>query len=205
MKKNYFFIVSIILLALSFFAFSDNIITDVGQKSNSDPKFIIHGLFCFAWFSILVFQTFYIRKGDYTTHKRVGILGAWIAAGVFLSTAYVFVVIFENWRDMWFVAKANRFFMASYAILIILAFISKAEGAKHKRYIYLATIYMLGPILDRVAGKLDLDEIVFNSIVWNLLFISLFRYDWITLQRIHPISWIGYLWFYVVWAIVILT
>ncbi len=205
MKKNYFFIVSIILLALSFFAFSDNIITDVGQKSNSDPKFIIHGLFCFAWFSILVFQTFYIRKGDFTTHKRVGILGAWIAAGVFISTVYVFVVIFENWRDMWFVAKANRFFMASYAILIILAFINKAEGVKHKRYIYLATIYMLGPILDRVAGKLDLDEIAFNSIVWNLLFISLFRYDWITLQRIHPISWIGSLWFYVVWAIVILT
>jgi hypothetical protein len=205
MKKNYFFIVSIILLALSFFAFSDNIITDVGQKSNSDPKFIIHGLFCFAWFSILVFQTFYIRKGDYTTHKRVGILGAWIAAGVFISTVYVFVVIFESWRDMWFVAKANRFFMASYAILIVLAFISKAEGVKHKRYIYVATIYMLGPILDRVAGKLDLDVILFNSIVWNLLFISLFRYDWITLQRIHPISWIGYLWFYVVWAIAFLS
>jgi len=205
MKKHYFFIVSIILLALSFFAFSDNLITDVGQKSNSDPKFIIHGLFCFAWFSVLVFQTLYIRKGDYTTHKRVGMAGGWIAAGVFVSTVYVFVVIFESWEETWFVAKANRFFMAAYAILIVLAFINKAEGTKHKRYIYLATIYMLGPILDRVAGKLDLDEILFNSIVWNLLFISLFRYDWITLQRIHPISWIGYLWFYVVWAIAFLS
>jgi hypothetical protein len=187
-----------------FFAFSDNLITDVGQKSNSDPKFIIHGLFCFAWFTVLVFQTFYIRKGDYQTHKRVGMVGGWIAAGVFISTVYVFVVIFESWEETWFVAKANRFFMAGYAILIVLAFINKAEGTKHKRYIYLATIYMLGPILDRVAGKMDFDEILFNSIVWNLLFISLFRYDWITLQRIHPISLIGYLWFYVVWAIALL-
>ncbi len=205
MKKHYFFIVSVILLALSFFAFSDNLITDVGQKSNSDPKFIIHGLFCFAWFSVLVFQTFYIRKGDYATHKRVGTVGGWIAAGVFISTVYVFVVIFESWEETWFVAKANRFFMAGYAILIVLAFINKAEGTKHKRYIYLATIYMLGPILDRVAGKLELDVILFNSIVWNLLFISMFRHDWITLQRIHPISLIGYLWFYVVWAFALLT
>ncbi len=205
MKKNYFFIVSIILLALSLFAFSDNLITDVGQESNSDPKFIIHGLFCFAWFSVLVFQTFYIRKGDYATHKRVGMVGGWIAAGVFISTVYIFVVIFESWEETWFVAKANRFFMASYAILIALAFVNKANGVKHKRYIYLATIYMLGPILDRVAGKLDIDAVIFNSIVWNLLFASLFVYDWLTLRRVHPISWIGCIWLYIVWALAILT
>lgn len=205
MKKNYFFIASIILLALSFFAFSDNVITDVGQESNSNPMYIIHGLFCFAWFCMLVSQTFYIRKGDYATHKKVGILGGCIAAGVVISTVYVFVVIFESWAETWFVAKANRFFMASYAILILLAFIYKTKAVQHKRYIYLATLYMLGPILDRVAGKLDLDEIVFNSIVWNLLFISLFVYDWITLRRIHPINWIGYIWFCVVWVLAILT
>ncbi|MBL7857702.1 MAG: hypothetical protein JNM57_08430 [Cyclobacteriaceae bacterium] len=205
MKRNYFFIVSMILLGLSFFAFSDNLITDVGQKSNSDPKFIIHGLFCFAWFSLLVFQTFYIRKGDYTTHRRLGIIGGWIAAGVFISTVYVFIVIFDSWGEMWFVAKANRFFMASYALLIVLAFVNKANGVKHKRYIYLATIYMLGPILDRVAGKLDWDEIIFNSIVWNLLFISLFFYDWKSLGKVHPISWIGYGWFYLVWVIALFT
>ncbi|CAN5360753.1 hypothetical protein BH09BAC3_BH09BAC3_10000 [soil metagenome] len=205
MKKNYFFIASIILLIISFFAFSDNVITNVGQESNSDPKFIIHGLFCFAWFSVLVFQAFYIRKGDYVTHKKVGILGGWIASGVFISTVYVFVVIFESWDETFFVAKANRFFMASYALLIVLAFINKTKGEKHKRYIYLATLYMLGPIFDRAAGKLDIDIIIFNSISWNLLFISLFVYDWITIRKIHPINWIGYLWFYVVWAIALLT
>jgi hypothetical protein len=117
----------------------------------------------------------------------------------------VFIVIFKSWEETWFVAKANRIFMASYVVLIILALTEKVKGAKHKRYIYLATIYILAPILDRVAGKLDIDEILFNSIVWNLLFISMFVYDWITLRRIHPINWIGYIWFYVVWAIAIHT
>lgn len=167
--------------------------------------YITHGLFCFTWFAVLVFQSFYIRKGDYATHKKVGIVGGWIAVGVIISTIYVFVVIFESWDETWFVAKANRFFMASYAVLIALAFINKANGVRHKRYIYLATLYMLGPILDRVAGKLDIDEIIFNSIVWNILFISLFAYDWIMLRRIHPINWIGYIWFCVVWALAILS
>ena len=54
MRKNYFFWASFFLLFLSVFAFSDNLFYDVKQESNSDPKFIIHGLFFLAWFIILV-------------------------------------------------------------------------------------------------------------------------------------------------------
>ncbi|MBX2965552.1 MAG: hypothetical protein KF845_05355 [Cyclobacteriaceae bacterium] len=42
MRKNYFLVAGTLLLILSFIAFSDNLITDVGQESNSDPKFIMH-------------------------------------------------------------------------------------------------------------------------------------------------------------------
>jgi hypothetical protein len=72
MKKNYFFYCSLVLLFLSLFAFSDNLIYDVKQESNSDPKFIIHGLFFLAWFVLLVIQTGYIRKGYYRYACRAG-------------------------------------------------------------------------------------------------------------------------------------
>jgi hypothetical protein len=42
---SYFSGISVLLLLLSIIAFSDNLFTDVGQPSNRDPKFIIHGLF----------------------------------------------------------------------------------------------------------------------------------------------------------------
>jgi len=69
MKKNYFFIISIFMLLLSVVAFSD-LFYDVKQKSNNDPKYIIHGLFCFAWFILFFVQTNFIRKKDYRAHVK---------------------------------------------------------------------------------------------------------------------------------------
>jgi hypothetical protein len=205
MKKNFFLVAGVLMLILSFIAFSDNLITDVGQESNSDPKFIIHGLFCFAWFIIFVIQTNFIRKGNYSAHKKLGIIGVIVAAGVFISTLYIFIVIFESWEAMPFFAKANRFFMPTYALFIYLAYTYRTQSENHKRFMYVATLYMLGPILDRASEHLYLDVFIFNSVIWNGLFISLFVYDWLTIKKIHPISYIGFIWFYTVWSISIFT
>src|SRR5690606_8613641 len=94
MKKNYFIVAALILLLLSIIAFSDNLFTDIGQESNKDPKFIIHGLFFLAWFIILVTQSHLIRKGDYKAHRKWGMWGMWIAIGVVLSTFYVFYAVY---------------------------------------------------------------------------------------------------------------
>nr|WP_294905329.1 hypothetical protein [uncultured Lacibacter sp.] len=195
---------SLFLLFLSVFAFSDNLFYDVQQESNSDPKFIVHGLFFLAWFIILVIQTGYIRKGNYKAHRTLGIMGMLIGLGVIISTFYVFVVIYEGWSVMPFQVKANRIFTTSFAVLILLACLNRKNGSKHKRYIYVGTLYVLGPVLDRVVGKLmSIDSltgpVIFEAIIWNLLFGSLFIYDWKTLKKIHPISWIGCIWFYLVW------
>ncbi len=40
MKKNYFLVASVALLLLSIIGFSDNLFTDIGQESNSDPKYV---------------------------------------------------------------------------------------------------------------------------------------------------------------------
>jgi hypothetical protein len=206
MRKNFFFWASLFLLFLSVFAFSDNLFYDVGQKSNSDPKFIIHGLFFLAWFIFLVIQTGYIRKGNYKAHRTLGITGMLIGLGVIVSTFYVFVAIYEGWSVMPFQVKANRIFTTSFAVLILLAYLNRKNGVKHKRYIYMGTLYVLGPVLDRVVGKLMSIEtltgpVIFETIIWNILFASLFIYDWRTLKKIHPISWIGFIWFYVVWIL----
>lgn len=204
MRKNYFFWASIFLLVLSVVAFSDNLFYDVKQESNSDPKFIIHGLFFLAWFVILVIQTGYIRKGNYKAHQALGITGMLIGLAVIVSTFYVFVAVYKGWDKMPDYVKANRFFTVSFAVLVLLAYLNRKHGVKHKRYIYVGTLYVLGPVIDRVAGKLgivnELGFILFEAIIWNTLFISLFVYDWRTLRKIHFISWMGFVWFYIVWV-----
>jgi hypothetical protein len=206
MKKYYFQTASILLLILSLIAFSDNIITDIGQKSNSDPMFIIHGLLMFAWFIIFVVQTNFIRKGNYKAHMKWGIAGMVSAIGVFLSTIYIFIMVYKGYDAMPFYVKANRFFMLSFAVLVLFGYLNRQNGTKHKRFIYMGSLFILEPILSRVTGNLHIESgQVFLVIVWNGLFISLFVYDWLTLKKIHKISWMGFVWFYIVWAISVLT
>ena len=206
MKRHYYSIVSIILLLLSLIAFSDNLLTDAGQESNSDPKFIIHGLFMLAWFIIFVTQANFIRKGDYKSHMKWGITGMLIGLGVVLSTFYVFVIVYQGWNAMPFHVKANRFLTTTFAVLVLMAYVYRKDVIKHKRFLYMGTLYIMGPVLDRVPSNLGVNIeslatfALFESIIWNGFFISLFVYDWITLKRIHPISWIGVIWFYIIWS-----
>ena len=202
LKKYYFLVVSILLLIFSFIAFSDNLITDIGQESNSDPKFIIHGLFLFAWFIAFVLQSYFILQKKYKTHMRWGKIGFIIAIGVFLSTVYVFIAIFKGWDAMEPFVKANRLLMLSFATFIMLAYIYRKNREKHKRFIFWAIVLPIEPIMGRVSDLFQIDNWeAFYFLGWHMFFITFFIYDWQTLKRIHPISWIGLAWFYIAWTI----
>lgn len=207
MRAYYFHAVSILLLVLSIIAFSDNLITDVGQKSNSDPKFIIHGLIMFFWFIVFVFQTNFIRKGDYEAHVKWGIAGFISAIFVVASTVYIISEVYEGgWNTLEYYEKAIYFFIPSYALLVLLGYLYRQNGNRHKRFVYMSTLLILEPILDRAATNLHIvNTEIFVILVWHGLFISLFVYDWIVLRKIHKISWMGFVWFYVVWAISLFT
>lgn len=163
------------------------------QESNSDPKFIIHGLLMFAWFILFVVQANFIRKGNYKAHIKWGIVGLVAAIGVFLSTLYVFVAVYKGWDAMPYFAKANRFFLLSFAVLVVLGYRNRQNGTKHKQLIYMASLLILEPILSRVTGNLhieDYEAYIAVIIVWNGLFISLLVYDWLTLKKyIKSVGW----------------
>ena len=202
MKKYYFTIVSSLLLLAAFVAFSDNLITDIHQESNSDPKFIIHGLFMFAWFGTFLAQTYFILRKKYKAHMKFGKLGFILSIGVFLSTLYVFIAVYKGWSTMEPFVRANRLLMLSFATLILLAYVNKKNAIKHKRYIFWAIVLPIEPIMGRVSDALQIDHwVLFYILVWHTLFASFFVYDWQTLKRIHPISWAGICYFYVAWII----
>lgn len=206
MKKNYFLVASICLLLFSIIGFSDNLFFDINQPSNSDPKFIVHGMFMFAWFIILVVQTNFIRKGNYQAHMRWGMAGLIAALGTVISTIYVFVAVYKGWDAMPFYAKANRFLLPSFAIFVWLGYKNRKNPDLHKRFIFLGNFFLLEPIL----GRFPLDMVsdttfyIFEFCVWNTFFLSFLVYDWICLKRIHRITWMSYVWLYIVYVISIL-
>ena len=207
MKKNYFLITSIFLLLFSIIGFSDNLFFDIKQPSNSSPKFIVHGLFMFAWFIILTVQTNFIRKGNYKSHIQWGTAGLIAAVGTVISTFYVFATVYNGWDAMSFDVKANRFLMPSFAIYVWLGYKYRTKQIFHKRFLFLGTFFLLQPILFRFPLDILSDTAFYICMfsIWNMFFLSFIVYDWIVLKKIHQITWMSYLWLCIVYVISILV
>lgn len=212
---NYFLSISVVILLLSVWGFSDNLFWDIRQPSNSDPKFIIHGLFCLAWMFVFVLQTMLVNSGKTALHRRVGVAGVLIAMGVIASTVYVFAAVWKGWGNMEPFVKANRILFASYAVCIFLAIHNRRRTAWHKRLMLVGTLFMMEPILSRVFGtaeitilrgmpdhQLDFYWYVVVFSIWGALFLSLFAYDWLSTKRFHPVSLGGASWIVSVWTAV---
>lgn len=149
-RSRYFSIVSVVLLTLSVAAFSDNLFTDIGQPSNSDPKFIVHGLFGLAWYILLAVQANLVRLGNVRLHRRFGVATFIVAIGVTLTTLYLFVVLWKGWTNMAPDIRANRLLLPGYALCMLLAWQRRKDSAWHKRLIFVGTFFMLAPVLDRI-------------------------------------------------------
>jgi hypothetical protein len=199
MKKYYFSAVALAMLLLSIVGFSDNLFTDIGQESNSDPKFIIHGVLWFAWFGLLLVQSRLIRIRDVKAHMKWGLAGMFIAIGLSISTIYVFIS--KGFHGLKFYEIVNRLSFISFLFLVALAYMQRKQPALHKRYLFLASVYNLGPVLDRTSGHLGFNPDIFNTIIWLGFFFTLFRYDQLVLGRIHPVSIRGFFLFLLFWLV----
>ena len=222
-KGSYFSVVSVLLLVLSVVAFSDNLFTDVGQPSNSDPKFIVHGLFGLAWYVLLATQANLVRTHNLRLHRKLGIATFIVAIGVILSTLYIFVVLWKGWSNMEPEVRANRLFLPGYALCMLLAWQRRGQSDWHKRLIFIGTFFMLGPVVDRAYDPLimswakpllstlytkQVDEIAYLTFRWGswiAFFLSLLLYDRKTLGRAHPVAVAGCVWFVLVVLISELT
>lgn len=78
--------------------FADNWLYDVDQPSNSVPRFIVHGVLAFLWFTIVVVQTGLIGKGKVSLHQQVGLFGFVVFICLVVSTSYIYLVKYLDGR-----------------------------------------------------------------------------------------------------------
>jgi hypothetical protein len=213
--RLYFPLVLSLLALLSLVAFWDNIVSDVSQPSNSQPRMVVHGLFSFGWMVMLILQSLLVRTGNVRLHQRLGIAALLVAIGMTLSTIWVFIVAWTSWDAMAPHVQANRILLASFSLWIALAFLQRRTSDVHKRLMLSGTLFLMEPILSRAFDPLVGDFLpplseaadfqVFASylvLTWSGLFASLFLYDRATVGRIHRVSLASYLWLLAVYAFV---
>ncbi|MBA4307849.1 MAG: hypothetical protein C0429_14055 [Sphingopyxis sp.] len=212
MQRYYFPIVTLLLLLFTLVGFSDNLFTNTGQPSNSDPKFIVHGLLCGAWMLLLFVQANLVRVRNMRLHQSLGITGFLIAVGVTLSTIWVFIMVWKGWAAMSPEVKANRILLPSYSVFVALAYLQRRRSDWHKRLILAGTFFMMEPVLARCYDPAVVPMMVGWSetqieaaflpwlfTLWTGLFLSLLLYDWATMKRFHPVSLFALFWFGLTW------
>lgn len=199
--KNYFFALSITILIMSLVAFSDNMITDVNQQSNSDPKMITHGLIMFAWTIVLIIQTNHIRKLNVKQHMRFGMIG-FVIACMMLASIFYLSYIGPDFADLPFFGKANRIFIPAFAVMIVFAYLKREKKILHQYLIFGGMMLALEPILSRFCDNLGLDPSVYAGKIWIILWISLFAYDIISRRKLHPVLYGGFVFWIAVYIMV---
>ena len=216
-RRRYYAVVSGITLALTLWSFSDNLLWNVGQPSNRNPLLVIHGLFTLGWMLLFFVQATLIRVGNVRLHRRLGLAGVAVAAGTTLSTAWVFVVVWKGWAAMPDYLQANRLLLIVYAVLVSLAYRARRQPDYHRRYLLLATLCMLEPVLSRAfdplaplldplpAAQVDGAWWLFFVTTWSGLFLSLWLHDWRSARRIHPATVRGSAAVALAWIIVLLV
>lgn len=199
--RLYFPVIFLVLAALSLVAFWDNLVSDITQPSNSQPRMIVHGLFAFGWMVLLFVQAMLVRGRNIALHRKVGLAAFLVAIGVTLSTIYLFVVIWKGWAAMDPQIKANRILLPSFSLAILAAYFNRRRAIVHKRLVLAGTLFLMEPILARTFDPLigpmlppmapGEDMPIFYAymvLAWSALFASLLAYDRATLGRFHPIS-----------------
>ena len=218
-RRWYFEATAWLLLGLTLVAFGDNLVTDIGQPSNSDPKFIVHGLFCGAWMVLLIVQSRYVRIRKIASHRKLGdAFGKFIVIGAIVSTIWLFIVAFKGFAAMSPEVKTNRLMLAGFGFCIWLAYRQRYRADHHKRLIFVGTFFLLDPILARVFDPMlvPFEGMITEPVVealflpwlyslWSAFFGSLLAYDWMVAQRPHPVTLAGIGWFALVAAVAWLT
>ena len=154
MGRGYFLGISLILLALTLVGFGDNLFTDIHQPSNSQPRFIVHGLFSLGWMILLVSQSALVRVGNVRLHRTVGATAILLFAGVTLSTLYLFWVVWKGWDPMPPHVRANRILLAAAVLMIWFAWKYRGRPGTHKRLMLLATLFLMEPVISRTFDPL---------------------------------------------------
>jgi len=198
-RSAFFFGTTILFAAIAITGFSTTFFIPLARGAFSAPPVIyVHGLLLFGWLLLLIVQSSLVRHRQLVLHRRLGWVGAVIAASIVISG--ILVGLYATRRDLAIGADdfvAGQFVnivieMALFGGLVAAAIAMRRDGESHKRLLFLATISALAPAWLRLRHLFPSipNPFVVLSLAADSLLLLLIARDWITLRRIHPV----YLW-----------
>lgn len=223
---GYFLVLSVILLVILAAAFTPSFyLRPLFDRPALPTDLVVHGVVLSFWFLWLFLQTTLVAVGRRDVHRRVGVVGAGVAAAVVATgvAAVLGVVprviargesIEENMELFAGVFWGNGGMLVAFTALVVAAVALRRRPDAHKRLMVLASIGITPPAIHRV-GLLPFlqvfDSREVNAVAFTLaglvaLLLSLVAYDVVSRRRLHPATaWgvPGYLVWFLVCIVVI--
>lgn len=172
------------------------------------PYLVVHGVVMTAWYLLFLVQVLLVQTGRRDLHRRFGIAGMLLAAGVVISGAQAHLGLLPRLQargpvDPEQIGMLLGFVIAGLAslvpivVLIVLAVGMRRRPQVHKRLMYWVVVWTLGPAFSntRPLGKW-LDPLVAPYLPYfpsDLLWLAaLVAFDLVTLRKVHPATWSGF-------------
>jgi hypothetical protein len=217
--NSFFFTYTVILLVIVFIGFAPSLFLRPAFDTPPLPPYLyLHGLILTAWFLLLIFQAWLIRKNHTALHKRLGYFiaayGVFVIVGGLLATSNTVargfggaVFLDTDMADidpgmgagisyLEFISGvvwANLAAMTTFAVMLSSAIFFRRQSDIHKRLILIATVAIVGPALARIA-RLELlggEQGLFLPTTIFLLLATIIVHDFLTLGKAHRASLAG--------------
>jgi uncharacterized membrane protein YozB (DUF420 family) len=158
----------------------------------------LHGVIMSSWLVMFLTQSLLVAKGNISRHRQLGMLSFGLGIIVwFTMIGVTFRALIANNPPI----SDPQFDILLIALNQIVLFglfftwgmiIRKKDTSAHKRLLLLATIVILQAAIDRLPWLPGMGTAFFMRFLYlDALLIPLLIYDWLTLKRIHHITWLG--------------
>ena len=188
---------AVVLAALVFAGFAPTFyLRDALYAGDALPMRVqLHGLFGTAWVVLFLAQTLLIAGSRRDWHRRLGVLGAAVAAAFAVSGALVIAGFERTHSGESFETLAAHVFtnaapLTAFTVLACAGIWQRRIADRHKRLILLATVVLLPAAVARLFAFLGVSASL-NFPVYALLVSANGVYDLIQWHRIHRVSLFG--------------
>ena len=156
----------------------------------------VHAAIYLGWLALLVCQAVLAARGKIAMHRRVGALGIYYAAVVWILGVIVsFVAPAARVRAAeWSLEQAVTFLTIPLGDMLLFggffgaAIVYRNRPEIHKRLVLLACVAIMFAGAFRLSYVLNLPG---QIAVWYLPIVAGMTYDFYKRRRVHPVYWIG--------------
>ena len=190
-RDDYFFaVMAVFILGTVFIGFAHTYyLAGVFRAKLPSPLVHLHGALFSCWILLLIAQVILVSVGRVSWHKRLGIFGM-ILAGLMVLVGFATLIVAVR-RHAAFGMSLEALFaddvlqLSVFAVLCAWAFRVRVDCPAHKRFIFLATVALLGPALARwpFAFVFSSDFVFFG--ILDLFPIFLIAFDFWSRKRVH--------------------